>query len=169
VRGAQGVLGRREAGSVLVGALLLAALLVGGMGGDALSARPECPRGTTAVEDVATGAVRCEREDSLDTREAGPAPLPPAEPPPAPAAPESPGAPAAPGAPQAPRRIPGAQADCGLARWGCEEACGRKHLAESQAPGSAAAQRAAVAYGACLRVCGQEFQCEPRLPETPIR
>jgi len=26
-----------------------------------------------------------------------------------------------------------------------------------------------VALGACLRVCGQEFQCEPRAPETPIR
>ena len=146
-------------------AALALALLLGGMRGAALSARPECPRGSVAVEDVATGAVKCEREDSLESREVPPPPPPPEAPP----EPQAPGAPAAPGAPQAPAQFPASQADCGLSRWGCEEACNRTHLTQSLAPGSAAAQRAMVALGACLRVCGQEFQCEPRAPETPIR
>lgn len=149
----------------LLRAALIVGLVVGGARGTALPARVECPRGTVAVEDVATGAVKCEREDSLESREVSPPPRPPAAPP----APEQPTSPPAPGAPPAPLQIPASQADCGLSRWGCEEACNRTHLTQSLAPGSAAAQRAMVALGACLRVCAQEFRCEPRAPEVPSR
>jgi hypothetical protein len=145
-------------------AALAFGLLLGGMGDVALPAPAQCPRGTVAVEDMATGAVKCEREDSLESRE-----IPPPRPPAAPPVPEQPASPPAPGTPRAPVQLPAVQADCGLSRWGCEESCDKTYLRQSLAPGSAAAQRAKVALGACLRVCGQEFQCEPRPPETPLR
>ena len=145
--------------------LLLAVLAWAGFAGAARPAQPQCPSGTVAVEDVASGQVKCEREDAIGSRPSSSPPGFPGAPP----APEQPAAPAAPGAPQAPAQIPSSQADCGLSRWGCEEACNRTHLAQSLASAAAAAQRAKVELGACLRVCGQEFPCEPRAPEVPLR
>lgn len=117
-------------------------------------AQADCPPGSRKVKVFTTGKFRCQRPGSLDTRSLRPRPL------------------RAPGAPEAPRKAPApasAKGDCGLQRWGCEEACRQTYLNETTASGSPSAQRAKVKFGACLRVCGQQFPCKVKAPQGVLK
>ncbi len=152
--------------SPLVWALLTAPLPGGGPASGA-PAPGSCPPGSTPVEDVATGKVICERADSLDTRDL---PARRAGPPAPPGAPGRPGEPGAPREPEEPKKAPSLSAsDCGVSRWGCEQACQQTYLSAAVKPDSDAAQRAKVALGACLRICAREFECEAREPAVPLK
>lgn len=129
-------------------------------------AQADCPPGSRKVKVFTTGKFRCQRPGSLDTRSLRPRPLR------APGAPKSPAAPEAPPVPEAPRKAPApasAKGDCGLQRWGCEEACRQTYLNETTASGSPSAQRAKVKFGACLRVCGQQFPCKVKAPQGVLK
>ncbi len=123
----------------------------------------KCPRGSTPVEDIASGKIKCERRDTLDTEPLGSG----AGEPSVPGRPGSPGEPEAPGVPEKPRRVESGNPECGLSRWGCEESCQKTYLSSATASSPDSAQRAKVALGACLRICGEEFACPALEPKTP--
>ncbi|MEE9256800.1 MAG: hypothetical protein V3V56_06505 [bacterium] len=127
--------------------------------GAAGAAKRKCPRGTTPVEDFASGKIKCEGRDILDTTTLRPRGL---------RAPGKPGKPGKPGAPKKPMKAQAAGAgNCGLAKWGCEEACQQTYLSSATGTTSGAAQRAKVALQSCLRVCGKEFHCKATPPKVP--
>ncbi len=135
------------------------AILQGGWIFPSSSAAQKCPPGSTAVEDIATERVTCEGADRLDTR---------ARPRRSPGVPGKPGVPGIPATPASPGKALSVAppADCGLARWGCEQACQQTYLASATGSSAGASQRAKVQLGACLRVCKKEFPCEPKAPEV---
>ncbi len=146
-------------------AVFLTALLAGGLLAPAGPSAAKCPPGSKAVEDMASGKVTCEEEDVLDTRSLRRRSL---GKPGVPGRPGVPGQPGRPGRPAAPRRAKcaGASSDCGLAKWGCEEACRKTYLSTATGAASQSSQRSKVALGACLRVCGEEFACPAKEPEV---
>ena len=122
----------------------------------------ECPPGSRKVKIFATGEFRCQPTGRLDTRSVQPRAL---------GSPGTPGSPGAPGKPAAPREAAspaGEKGDCGLQRWGCEEACRQTYLKEATAS-SGSVQRASVKRGACVRVCGQQFPCKVKAPEGALK
>ncbi len=125
----------------------------------------KCPRGSTPVEDIASGKIKCERGDSLDTRSIGARPVAGV-----PAQPGSPGTPGKPKRPESPE-MSGEKASkdpsCGLAHWGCEQSCQKTYLSTATGSSPQASQRAKAALSACLRICGEEFSCPARAPKTP--
>ena len=130
--------------------------------GGAGAAKRKCPRGTTPVEDFASGKIKCEGGDTLDTTKIRPRGL---------RAPGKPGKPGKPGAPKKPMKAKKAESagagNCGLAKWGCEEACQQTYLSSATGTTSGAAQRAKVALQFCLRVCGKGFPCKATPPKIP--
>jgi hypothetical protein len=128
-------------------------------GARVFAAVKKCPRGTTPVEDIVSGKVACESGDTMDTSAIRPG--------------RAPGKPKAPRAPRKPKKAKKASSgdpkNCGLSRWGCEEACQQTYLSISSAAGAAskASQRAKVALGSCLRICAKEFKCEAKPPKSP--
>lgn len=123
----------------------------------------KCPRGSTPFEDIASGKIKCERQDRLNTESLGSG----AGEPGAPGRPGAPGKPKAPGEPEKPRRVQSGKSGCGLSRWGCEQSCQQTYLSSATASSPNASQRAKVALGACLRICAEEFACPSRAPKTP--
>ena len=126
----------------------------------------ECPRGSTAVEDFATGKIICERRDRLDTESIGGKKADSGTPG-TPGAPGRPGAPGTPKAPESPKQVTSKDPNCGLSRWGCEQACQKTYLSTATGSSPQAAQRAKVALAACIRICTEEFSCPAEAPKTP--
>lgn len=147
-----------SARSGLVALLILGFVSVAWPGG-AGAARRKCPRGTTPVEDFASGKIKCEGGDTLDTTKIRPRGL------------RAPGKPGKPGKPRAPKKAEKAGSEgggsCGLAKWGCEEACQQTYLSSATGTASGASQRAKVALQSCLRICGKEFHCKAAPPKIP--
>ncbi|MAE06090.1 MAG: hypothetical protein CMH76_07130 [Nitrospinae bacterium] len=88
-------------------------------GARVFAAAKKCPRGTTPVEDIVSGKVACESGDTMDTSDIRPG-----------SAPKKPKAPRAPKKPKKAKKLKKAKKassqggrNCGLSRWGCEEAC----------------------------------------------
>jgi hypothetical protein len=125
----------------------------------------KCPRGSTPVEDIASGKIKCERSDNLDTESIGTrteARVP--------AQPGSPGAPGKPRRPESPEMSGeklSKDPSCGLSHWGCEQSCQKTYLSAATGSSPQASPRAKAALTACLRICGEEFSCPVRAPKTP--
>jgi hypothetical protein len=134
------------------------------------AAASKCPLGSTLVEDIATGKLRCEGRDRLDTGSIGSAqgagesggnPKNEA------GIPGTPMTPKEPGTPQKPTQMLSKDSNCGLSRWGCEESCQKTYLSTATGPSDQASQRARVTLAACLQVCANEFSCPVQPPKTP--
>ena len=153
-------------GVLIVGAAALGLVPVQGekFGSPAFAAAKKCPPGKTPVEDIATGKIECEGGDTLDTMTLRPGRRASG----APASPGKPGKPRRPGKPKRPKKASSfGKKNCGLSRWGCEQACQQTYLSSATGTSSTASQRAKVALGSCLRICGAEFACEAKPPQSP--
>ncbi len=155
----------RIAGRIVLG-LALGFILFFGPNPTALAHDPgKCPRGSTPVEDIASGKIKCERSDSLDTESIGTRAE--AGAPGQPGAPEAPGKPKRPESPETPQKMASEDPACGLSHWGCEQSCQKTYLSAATGSSPQASQRAKAALAACLRICGEEFSCPARAPKTP--
>ena len=112
-------------------------------------AAEKCKKGETPVEDIGTGKIACEGDDTLDTNTVAQRLL------------------GRPGKPGSPGMSSGSGENCGLKKWGCEEVCQQVYL--NQAGGSAmgASQRAKVRLGSCKKTCDEKFACEANAPKSP--
>lgn len=134
-------------------------------GARVFAAVKKCPKGTIPVEEFPSGKVKCERGDTIDSAATRPE--------------RAPGKPKSPRAPKKPRKAKkpgkakkasaGEPQNCGLSRWGCEEASQQTYLAISAAAGASAkaSLRAKAVLGSCLRICSEEFKCEAKPPKSP--
>jgi hypothetical protein len=118
-------------------------------------AAEKCKKGETPVEDIGTGKITCEGDDTLDTNTVAQRPL------------GRPGKPGLPGKPGSPGMSSGSGENCGLKKWGCEEACQQVYLNQAGGSATGASQRAKVRLGSCKKTCDEKFACEANAPKSP--